>query len=629
MKKTKKYSKAINRILDNSLNKFLEIIIGIIIAGISFSYFWLLDYLEQFVDTWVAHFSLISSLVILGNIFCLHFLKKKKNRLIVILLGVVLVLVLLTVIIMNLWVRNTPQDKFVVLVTTLDNVPNNNFKLQKTITSELQKKYHDEIQTISLTKAIKTSDEAKKEGKKKRADIVLWGDYNVPEGISEEAEINIEILTNATASAKLSPLAKGEPISHPVKEDHKLVIRANITKNVEYVSLFVLGLAKYQKQDWTNAEKYFLKALDALPDQSPFIDQSNIYRYIGFIRYKKADYLQAIDYFTKAIELDPKEPIFWYNRGVSYYESNQLEKAKSDYTQLITIDESYADAYLNRGVVLNTQGYYKEAIDDFTKATELNPKDDLAYYNKGNSYKHLNKFDDAILAYTKAISLNPTRPNNYSARAVSYHKKGEADLAIKDYTEALKHNPTKEFQATIYYLRGTIYYQQNKIDLAFSDYETILKVTPKDAAYFRVVGGLYVLQANQEKDDKKKDAYQKKAFDYTEKAIKLNKNDPQNYVQRGNFYLVKKEFQKGCADFHTALQLNEQTADAYVGRAFCAYFINKDKQSALADYKTAINLYDERLAQTKDQETKDAIEILKLGAEKFSTTINNASTTKN
>jgi len=95
------------------------------------------------------------------------------------------------------------------------------------------------------------------------------------------------------------------------------------------------------------------------------------------------------------------------NRGVTYGESGQYQKAISYFTKAIELNPKYAETYCNLGKAYAGLGQYPKAISDYTKAIELNPEFAVACNNRGVVYADLGQYPKAISDYTKAIELNP------------------------------------------------------------------------------------------------------------------------------------------------------------------------------------------------------------------------------
>ena len=69
--------------------------------------------------------------------------------------------------------------------------------------------------------------------------------------------------------------------------------------------------------------------------------------------------------------------IHFYNRGHSYTELNQYNKAVENFTKAIEIEPNDADAYCSRGIFYAVLEQYDKAIQDFTKVREIEPDNQL------------------------------------------------------------------------------------------------------------------------------------------------------------------------------------------------------------------------------------------------------------
>ena len=71
------------------------------------------------------------------------------------------------------------------------------------------------------------------------------------------------------------------------------------------------------------------------------------------------------------IRLNPQNAKAYNNRGVSYHELSEYNRAIYDYDEAIRLDPEYAKAYNNRGLTYQSLGKVEEAERDFQKAKEL------------------------------------------------------------------------------------------------------------------------------------------------------------------------------------------------------------------------------------------------------------------
>lgn len=151
----------------------------------------------------------------------------------------------------------------------------------------------------------------------------------------------------------------------------------------------------------------------------------------------------------------------------------------------------------------------------------------------------------AIDQYTRAIDLYPTVPEFYFNRAVAYRSTRRFDLAIKDFEKIIALDPKLPAQLwiSLYTALGTVY-QEN---------------------------GEYA-----------------KALQIQDKVLSLDASNADVYNNRGNTYVLLRQYAKALADFNKSLDL-KQTALAYYSRAR-VYVEMRDDTRAIADYTRSVEL---------------------------------------
>ena len=104
--------------------------------------------------------------------------------------------------------------------------------------------------------------------------------------------------------------------------------------------------------------------------------------------------------------------------------------------QRVIQTQETAEAYLNRGATYSQKGEFDKAISNYNKAIELNPKFAVAYLDRGFTYSKLGEDDRAISDYNKAIEINPRYAVAYYNRGRAYYLKGEYDKSWEDVKKA-------------------------------------------------------------------------------------------------------------------------------------------------------------------------------------------------
>ena len=87
-----------------------------------------------------------------------------------------------------------------------------------------------------------------------------------------------------------------------------------------------------------------------------------------------------------ALHLNPNYADAYYNRGATYADIGDYERALHDYDQALQIAPNDAESYIGRGVVYKRKGEYDRALQDSNQAITLNPNDADAYYLRGAIY---------------------------------------------------------------------------------------------------------------------------------------------------------------------------------------------------------------------------------------------------
>jgi tetratricopeptide (TPR) repeat protein len=95
--------------------------------------------------------------------------------------------------------------------------------------------------------------------------------------------------------------------------------------------------------------------------------------------------------------------------------------------QAIALKPKDAMAFGNRGVTYANLGEHQKAINDYDQAIAINPKDARSFYNRGLSYRKLEKEEKAIKDFKKAQDLDP-----------SIIAKEQIELIEKELSEKIK-----------------------------------------------------------------------------------------------------------------------------------------------------------------------------------------------
>jgi tetratricopeptide (TPR) repeat protein/S1-C subfamily serine protease len=241
--------------------------------------------------------------------------------------------------------------------------------------------------------------------------------------------------------------------------------------------------------------------------------------------------------------------------------------------------------WLNYGNQLYRLEEYDEAIAAAERVIQLKPDFYYAYYLKGLTLFQSRRYAEALIAFEEATKI----PNFYpawklkSAMLNKLRKYDEALLAIKKAIEVAGGcNVTTAEEAggclTLYFGQGSVLGKLKRYQEAIDSYSRAIALNP-DFTEAYINRGLTYYYLKQ---------YDKALADYN-KAIALNPDDAMAYSSRGATYYYLKQYDKALADYNKAIALNPDDAEAYYNRGI-TYDDLKQYDKALADYNKAIAL---------------------------------------
>ncbi|MFL2628385.1 MAG: tetratricopeptide repeat protein, partial [Candidatus Marisimplicoccus sp.] len=115
---------------------------------------------------------------------------------------------------------------------------------------------------------------------------------------------------------------------------------------------------------------------------------------------------------------------YYYDRGVTHFESGDDKRALRDFDRAIDIDDSYTDPYIKRVEIYIKQGNYYEAIYDLDDIILEDSTNWYAYYLRGKAYmkraeslngsKYSPDYQKALDDFTSSINLNSLQDNAMS-----------------------------------------------------------------------------------------------------------------------------------------------------------------------------------------------------------------------
>ena len=303
--------------------------------------------------------------------------------------------------------------------------------------------------------------------------------------------------------------------------------------------------------------------------------------------------MKMCDQAIKTIETnnltDPLCGLFYFKRGMYYFNINLLDEAFGNFKKAVSIDTKHAKAYKMLGELCNRdKSTMQQAIKYSRKATEIDPYYYNAFNNLAYAYDQLGYKNLAITYYSEAIRLNPSYEIAHANRAITYMDKNEYKLAIEDLDWLTTHN---KHNRKAWYNRGVCYFNLGEYKQAIDNFERSSMYMDAD-----LYTALCYYHTNQY-------AKMNKAL---KKAIDLDPDNYAAYLWRATVKTTLNDYSGALDDYNKALELDNDAIMALAGRAD-VYAKQNDIQKAYADYDLALSI-DPNYTQTFVQKGKLALD---------------------
>lgn len=239
-------------------------------------------------------------------------------------------------------------------------------------------------------------------------------------------------------------MGKAKTITEQAKVITEQAQQVSEDKNVtEANKYFVMGANLYNDEKYDEALENFNNVLRLYAEgKVPFGKIGTLYHYIAGANFYKEDYKEAEYFFTKALDVVPDNMTFLTNRAKCFMKLKEYKKAQQDAEKAISLDSNASDGYSALSVVYGEQGNNVEAKKYILKAIELSERDAVNYCGLGVYCMRLGEVDEARAALLKAVNLDQNYPNTfYNLIEVYLLEKSfiSALESLKSYIEKEKH----------------------------------------------------------------------------------------------------------------------------------------------------------------------------------------------
>ncbi len=179
--------------------------------------------------------------------------------------------------------------------------------------------------------------------------------------------------------------------------------------------------------------------------------------------------------FDLCVELLPTYAEAWDHLGVVFEHLRQLDKGADAGMRAIALEPFNPDFHENYGVTLLRMNRGADAEAEFRKAIELGGKTMERRMNLGLALNSEGKFKEAREVFTQILSINPKHIQAVERLIVADYQLGEME-ELQKWADQLRQSKTESPLARFY--EGRVRLDQGNLDEALKDFEAAIQGLP-------------------------------------------------------------------------------------------------------------------------------------------------------
>jgi protein O-mannosyl-transferase len=317
-----------------------------------------------------------------------------------------------------------------------------------------------------------------------------------------------------------------------------------------YIGLFVAIMRSPWPSSWSVNRKTVILAMSAVPFSLLAYQRTLVWK-------------SSLTLWNDVLEKHPRTHEARNNRGASFNEIGQLDRALEDFNASLEVNPNQPRTLNNRSMIWFRKADYTRSLQDAEKALEMEPRLAEAWCNRGNAYFGRQQYDTAILYYNRAIELMPNFPSNYCNRGTAYLKQGDFQKAVEDYLQSISQAPD---YVEAWRLLGLAYAELDEHDKAIAAAEKARSLDPRSDSY-QVLSKEYLDMGIKAWKSSKDGASEglNAAIAYFEKALAVNPNNADALEELGGMWFMKRDVVKARDFWRKALVIDPKLERARQG----------------------------------------------------------------
>lgn len=298
----------------------------------------------------------------------------------------------------------------------------------------------------------------------------------------------------------------------------------------------------------------------------------------------------AMQQAQEAVRIEPDSADAHNVLGAALANTGEFEGGIAEMRRAIKLDPNNSARYCFLAEALARSGKISEAIETYKYAIQLAPNDLDSRLLLSNAFYRLGRFDDAIAGFSEVIAMDGKSATAFKGRAFSYRSKGEFAKSISDCERLMQLSPNDH---TAFACRAFCNMRLGELDAALADADRVLKGDTEDVAksYAYMVKGHITLSRGLHAE----------SIQYLSQAIRLDPDDPLNYVILAITQVNDGQFGRGIESLDKAITLSGEPDklnskldgygwQVYKLRGLVRMFISKANDAAIADFTQAMEL---------------------------------------
>ncbi len=255
-----------------------------------------------------------------------------------------------------------------------------------------------------------------------------------------------------------------------------------------------LAVAHAMQGDYPQAERFFLKSLQAREQAEDLVGVAISHNNLGYLWYLQGDYRRAIESYRACLEIEERVgdthtlALALNNLGICYHELGRYEEATAHYRDSLALRERIGDrqgiasSYDNLGLTHHHWGEYERALDYHHRSLHLkramkSPLEAAASlinigavcYDRGNCLEAIGCAEEAIEVFRELGSKHSYLAEAYNILAGAHLALGEVKKA-EEYarlaTLSAGETKSRKDDGVAYTVLGEVYAAQGKIEQA-------------------------------------------------------------------------------------------------------------------------------------------------------------------